>query len=122
VVPGIVPVELILARTPQRGIGLTGIQAYPVGFGCTLHLRLREVIPGEQSTFGAFNMFGDSSTQPASSPTTTCALGQSGDGRKPASHSSSLTRAPGKAIGGVDPDRCPVDPAYSDRSTVAGGM
>jgi hypothetical protein len=31
-----------------------------VGFGCTLHLRLREVIPGEQSTFGAFGMFGDS--------------------------------------------------------------
>ena len=59
VVPGIVPVELILVRTAQRAIGLTGIRAYPVGFGCTLHLRLREVIPGEQSNFGAFNMFGD---------------------------------------------------------------
>jgi hypothetical protein len=59
VVPGIVPVELILARTPQRAIGLTGIRAYPTGFGCTLHLRLREVIPGEQSNVGAFNMFGD---------------------------------------------------------------
>jgi hypothetical protein len=45
-VPGIVPVELILARTPQRAIGLTGIRAYPTGFGCTLHLRLREAIPG----------------------------------------------------------------------------
>ena len=55
----IVPVELILTRTPQRAIGLTGIRAYPTGFGCTLHLRLREVIPGEQSTFGAFGMFGD---------------------------------------------------------------
>jgi hypothetical protein len=59
VVPGIVPVELVLARTPQRAIGLTGIRAYPTGFSCTLHLRLREVIPGEQSNFGAFNMFGD---------------------------------------------------------------
>jgi hypothetical protein len=59
VVPGIVPVELILARTPQRAIGLTGIRVYPTGFGCTLHLRLREVIPGEQSNFGTFNMFGD---------------------------------------------------------------
>ncbi len=59
VVPGIVPVELILARTPQRAIGLTGMRAYPTGFGCTLHLRLREDIPGEQSNFGAFNMFGD---------------------------------------------------------------
>jgi hypothetical protein len=58
-VPGIVPVELVLARTPQRAIGLSGIRAYPVGFGCTLHLRLREVIPGEQSNFGAFNMLGD---------------------------------------------------------------
>jgi hypothetical protein len=59
VVPGIAPVELILARTPERAIGLTAIRAYPVGFGCTLHLRLREVIPGQQSNFGAFNMFGD---------------------------------------------------------------
>jgi hypothetical protein len=59
VVPGIVPVELILARTPQRAIGLSGIRAYPTGFGCTLHLRLREDIPGEQSNFGVFNMFGD---------------------------------------------------------------
>ena len=58
--PGVVPVELILARTPQRAIGLTGIRAYPTGFACTLHMRLREVVPGEQSTFGAFNMFGDS--------------------------------------------------------------
>ena len=59
VVPGIVPVELILARTPQRAIGLSGIRAYPTGFGWTLHLRLREDIPGEQSNFGVFNMFGD---------------------------------------------------------------
>jgi hypothetical protein len=51
-VPGVVPVELILARTRQRAIGLTGIRAYPVGFACTLHLRLRQVIPGEQSFFG----------------------------------------------------------------------
>ena len=58
-VPGIVPVELILARTPQRAIGLSGIRAYPTGFGCTLHLRLRQDIPGEQSNFGVFNMFGD---------------------------------------------------------------
>jgi hypothetical protein len=59
VVPGIVPVELMLARTPQRAIGLSGVRAYPTGFGCTLHLRLREDIAGEQSNFGVFNMFGD---------------------------------------------------------------
>jgi hypothetical protein len=65
-VPGIVPVELILARTPQRAIGLTGIRAYPTGFACTLHLRLREDIPGEQSNFGAFNMFGGAVASAAS--------------------------------------------------------
>jgi hypothetical protein len=59
IVPGVVPVELVLARTPQRAIGLTGIRAFRTGFGYTLHLRLREVVPGEQSNFGAFNMFGD---------------------------------------------------------------
>jgi hypothetical protein len=58
VVPGIVPVELVLARTPSGPMGLTGIRAYPVGFGCTLHLRLREVIPGEHSFFGIFGIFG----------------------------------------------------------------
>jgi hypothetical protein len=57
VVPGVAPVELVLARTAQRAIGLTGIRAYPTGFACTLHLRLREVIPGEQSLFGMFGMF-----------------------------------------------------------------
>jgi hypothetical protein len=51
-VPGVVPVERILARTPQRAIGLTGLRAYPTGFACTLHLRLRQIIPGEQSFFG----------------------------------------------------------------------
>jgi len=59
VAPGVVPVELVLARTPQGAIGLTASGPIPDGFGCTLHLRLREVIPGEQSTFGASNMFGD---------------------------------------------------------------
>jgi hypothetical protein len=57
VVPGVAPVELVLARTAERAIGLTGIRAYPNGFACTLHLRLREVIPGEQSLFGMFGMF-----------------------------------------------------------------
>jgi hypothetical protein len=57
IVPGVVPVELVLARTPQRAIGLTGIRAYPTGFACTLHLRLRQIIPGEQSFFGIFGMF-----------------------------------------------------------------
>ena len=57
VVPGIAPVELLLVHTPQRAIGLTGIRAYPNGFVCTLHFRLREVVPGEQRFFGMFGMF-----------------------------------------------------------------
>jgi hypothetical protein len=40
-VPGIAPVELILARTPQRAIGLTGIRAYPTGFDLDLAVRRR---------------------------------------------------------------------------------
>jgi hypothetical protein len=52
VVPAVAPVERLLARTPQRAIGLTGIRAYPNGFGFTLHIRLRELIPGEQTNFG----------------------------------------------------------------------
>jgi hypothetical protein len=52
VVPAIVPAERVLAHTPQRAVGLTGIRAYPNGFGFTLHLRLRELVPGEQTTFG----------------------------------------------------------------------
>jgi hypothetical protein len=92
VVPGIVPVELILARTPQRAIGLTGIRAYPTGFGCTLHLRLRKDIPGEQSNFGVFNMFGDGSIRPVSSPTTTCVSGSgSPTAARPPTSSSAIT-------------------------------
>jgi hypothetical protein len=54
VVAGVVPVELLLARTEQRAIGLTGIRAYPNGFAFTLGVRLRQIIPGEQTRFGMF--------------------------------------------------------------------
>jgi hypothetical protein len=33
--------------------------SYANGFACTLHLRLRDIVPGEQSRFGMFGMFGD---------------------------------------------------------------
>jgi hypothetical protein len=54
VVPGVTPVELLLARTEQRAIGLTGIRAYPNGFAFTLSVRLRQVVAGEQTSFGMF--------------------------------------------------------------------
>jgi hypothetical protein len=60
VAPGVVPVELVLARTPQRAIGLTGIRAYPRRVRLPSPPALARGDPrGEQSTFGAFNMFGD---------------------------------------------------------------
>jgi hypothetical protein len=54
VVAGVVSVELLLARTEQRSIGLTGIRAYPNGFAFTLGVQLRQVISGEQTRFGMF--------------------------------------------------------------------
>jgi hypothetical protein len=54
VAAGVAPVELLLARTQERAIGLTGIRAYPNGFGFVLHVRLRQVIPGEQTRIGMF--------------------------------------------------------------------
>ncbi len=53
-VPGVVAVELLLGRTAERAIGLAGIRAYPNGFAFTLSVRLRQVIPGEQTNFGIF--------------------------------------------------------------------
>jgi hypothetical protein len=40
--PGMVPVELpLIARTDEAAVAVTGIRAYPTGFGFTLSLRLR---------------------------------------------------------------------------------
>jgi hypothetical protein len=49
--PGIAPVELVIARTDETVVALAGIQAYPVGFGFTLCLRLRTVSPREEQQF-----------------------------------------------------------------------
>jgi hypothetical protein len=43
VLPGVAPMELILARTDQTVAGIASIQAYPTGFDFTLSLRLRTV-------------------------------------------------------------------------------
>ena len=42
VVPGMAPVAVMLARTEETVVAVTGIRAYPAGFGFTLHLRLRD--------------------------------------------------------------------------------
>ena len=41
VLPGVVPVELVIARTDETAVAFTGIRAYPTGFGFTLSLHLR---------------------------------------------------------------------------------
>jgi hypothetical protein len=51
VLPGIAPVELIVARTDETVVALAGIQAYPAGFGFTLCLRLRNVSAREEQQF-----------------------------------------------------------------------
>ena len=51
VLPGIAPVELVIARTDETVVALAGIQAYPAGFGFTLCLRLRNVSAREEQQF-----------------------------------------------------------------------
>ena len=51
VLPGIAPVQLIIARTDETVVALAGIQAYPAGFGYTLCLRLRNVSAREEQPF-----------------------------------------------------------------------
>jgi hypothetical protein len=48
VLPGIAPVQLIIARTDQTVVAVAGIQAYPAGFSFTLHLRLRNLSAREE--------------------------------------------------------------------------
>jgi len=51
VLPGIAPVELIIARTKETVVATAGIRAYPEGFGFTLSLRLRTVSAREEQHF-----------------------------------------------------------------------
>jgi hypothetical protein len=43
VLPGIAPMDLLVARTDQTVVAIASIQAYPAGFDFTLSLRLRTV-------------------------------------------------------------------------------
>jgi hypothetical protein len=51
VLPGVVPVELIVARTDETVVAVTGVWAYPTGFHFTLSLRLRHLSPRQQQQF-----------------------------------------------------------------------
>jgi hypothetical protein len=52
------PVAAILARTEETVVAVTGIRAYPAGFGFTLNLRLRNLHPRERRGFWPFPEFG----------------------------------------------------------------
>lgn len=51
VLPGVVPVELVIARSDQTVVAVTGMRAYPMGFGFTLSLRLRHLPTRQQHQF-----------------------------------------------------------------------
>jgi hypothetical protein len=56
--PGMAPVAVILARTEETVVAVTGIRAYPAGFGFTLHLRLRNLDPRQRREFSPFPELG----------------------------------------------------------------
>ena len=58
VVPGMAPVAVVLARTEQTVVAVTGIRAYPTGFGFTLTLRLRNLDRRARRGFWPFPEFG----------------------------------------------------------------
>jgi hypothetical protein len=58
VVPGMAPVAAILARTEETVVAVTGIRAFPTGFGFTLHLRLRGRDPRQRREFWPFPELG----------------------------------------------------------------
>lgn len=41
VLPGVVPVELVLGRSPRAVVMLSGMRAFPAGLAMTLHVRTR---------------------------------------------------------------------------------
>jgi hypothetical protein len=51
VLPGVVPVELVIARSDQTVVAVTGMRAYPTGFGFTLSLRRRHLPDRQQHQF-----------------------------------------------------------------------
>ena len=51
VLPGVVPVELLIARTDETAVALTGIRAYPTGFGFTVSLRMRRLSFRQQDPY-----------------------------------------------------------------------
>ena len=45
-IPGVVPVELVLAQSPDVAVLLTGVRAFPSGVAVVLGVRMRRRVPG----------------------------------------------------------------------------
>lgn len=58
VLPGMAPMAVTLARTEATVVAVTGIRAYPAGFGFTLHLRLRDIQRRHGREFWPFHELG----------------------------------------------------------------
>ena len=58
VVPGMAPVAVVLARTEETVVAVTGIRAYPTGFEFTLNLRLGNLDPRARRRFWPFPELG----------------------------------------------------------------
>ena len=99
VVPGMAPMAPVLARTEETVVAVTGIRAYPAGFGFTLHLRLRDLHPRERREFWPFPELGRHCGPPWSDEVLRLTIGFA-DGR-------SVTNLDRQTVGsdGPDPDR-----------------
>ena len=58
VIPGLVPAEIMLARTEQAAVAISGVRAYPNGFEFTVHARLRHEDDPGPGAGGLFNRHG----------------------------------------------------------------
>jgi len=58
VIPGLVPWEVMLARTGQAAVAVGGLHAYPNGFEFTVHVRLRQEHEPRPGGAGLFERHG----------------------------------------------------------------
>src|SRR4029453_7941109 len=100
VLPGVVPLVVVVARTDRTVVAVSGLRAYPTGFGFTLHLRLRDRSPREDQQFASMFAYGLREAAPL--PDELLRFGvQLADGRKATNLDNP---APRLGAGGGEPD------------------
>jgi hypothetical protein len=65
VIPGLVPAELVLIRTEQVAVAISGVHAYPNGFEFTVHARLRREYEPRPAGGGLFGRPGRGMPEPS---------------------------------------------------------